>query len=51
VYKDIILAPLKISVQWVTEEYNTDLGSQNPSRSPKAIKVQLKSNIFQFRKH
>jgi hypothetical protein len=35
---------------WVTQENSSDLGSQNPSRSVKAIKLLLKSDVFQLRK-
>jgi hypothetical protein len=34
----------------VTQENIIDLGSQNPSRSPKAIKLLLKFEVFQLRK-
>jgi hypothetical protein len=35
----------------ITQENSIDLGSQNPSRSLMAIKLQLKPDILQFRKH
>jgi hypothetical protein len=35
----------------VSQENSTDLGSQNLGKRPKAVKLQLKSDIFQFRKH
>lgn len=34
-----------------TQENSTNFSSQNPSTSPNAIKLQLKSGVFQFRKH
>jgi hypothetical protein len=36
---------------WVTQENSPDLGSQNPSKSSKAIKLQIKFDIFQLREH
>jgi hypothetical protein len=38
-------------IQWVTLANSTDLGRQNPSRRTHAIKLRLKSDVLQLKRH